>query len=286
MPLLNIDPIAGSTLLSYSFCIKITIDILAAFTLIRYVYFRNHPKRENVFLFSIINLLIFIISYLLNSVNIGMGSAFGLFAVFSILKYRTEKISVRDITYIFLLIAIGLINAVSIIFWPILSLINVALLATTYALDSGSIIKNETSLTIIYPDIELIKPNNPAELIQDLESRLGVKISAVSIKEVNFSKRKALVEICYYNKASEKGISSVAQNPDNSKGFTLTLPSLTENLDINNGYKINGKAKEAKENKYTDTILHKKERNKEKTDDFKKTDIIGLSSKKKRVLYN
>src|SRR5215204_3802746 len=92
---------------------RLLIDLATIFILVRYIYFPIYRHREFFFMFVIFNLIIFLISFLLNKVELSMGAAFGLFAVFSMLRYRTDNISIKDMTYLFLCIAIGLVTAVT-----------------------------------------------------------------------------------------------------------------------------------------------------------------------------
>src|SRR4051812_24200076 len=100
----GIDAISKIT---YKIGVRLLIDILTVLLLVRYIYFPLYKSKELFFTFFIFNLVIFLISFLLNKVDLSMGAAFGLFAVFSMLRYRTENISIKDMTYLFLSIAIG-----------------------------------------------------------------------------------------------------------------------------------------------------------------------------------
>src|SRR5688572_29785202 len=99
--------------LSLKFFIHLAVDLVSVFILIRFIYYPNYRTKEFFFTFFIFNLIIFLITYMMNKVEMSMGAAFGLFAVFSIMRYRSEDISIKDLTYLFLVIAIGLITAVS-----------------------------------------------------------------------------------------------------------------------------------------------------------------------------
>src|SRR5688572_3941200 len=111
--------------LSPKFFMRLGINLLSTFILVRFIYFPAHKSREYFFTFFIFNLVIFLITFLLNKVEMSLGAAFGLFAVFTMLRYRTEGISIKDMTYLFLVIAIGLINAVSKGGWDELILVNI-----------------------------------------------------------------------------------------------------------------------------------------------------------------
>lgn len=184
--------------LSPKFFLRLLIDIAAVFVLIRFVYFPIYRSREYVFTFFIFNLIIFLITYLLNKVEMSMGAAFGLFAVFSMLRYRTEDISIKDMTYMFLVISMGLINAVTKGSWDELLLIMSIIILITWLLESKVLMKKEVSRIIMYENIELIKPENRQQLMEDLEKRLGVKVNHVTIGKVDFLRDTAQVQVHYY----------------------------------------------------------------------------------------
>ncbi len=184
--------------LSEKFFIRLGVNLVSVFILIRFVYFPIYRSREYVFTFFIFNLIIFLITHLLNKVEMSMGAAFGLFAVFSMLRYRTEDISIKDMTYMFLVIAMGLINAVTKGSWDELSLISFIIILITYLLESNVLMKKEVSKIVMYENIENIKPENRHILIEDLEKRMGVKINQVTIGKIDFLRDAAQVHVHYY----------------------------------------------------------------------------------------
>lgn len=174
------------------FTSKILLNLVALIILIRFIYFRNY-KRSDLFLtFFGINIIIFLITFLLNSVEMSMGAAFGLFAVFSMLRYRTEGIAAKDVTYIFIVIAIGLISAVS-----KYSFINFILIGIIWLLESGIVIDKEFTKNIIYDKVELIKPENHQLLIEDLKNRTGLSVHRVEINDYDFLKDSTQITIFY-----------------------------------------------------------------------------------------
>ena len=184
--------------LSPKFFMRLGIDIVSMIVLVRLIYFPVHRSKEYFFTFFIFNLLIFLITFLLNKVEMSMGAAFGLFAVFSMLRYRTEGITIKDMTYLFLVIAIGLINAVAKGSWDEFTVLNLIILGFTYVLESNLLMKKETTKIIEYDNIELIKPEKRQELLSDLEGRTGIKINRINITEVNFLRDTAVIIIYYY----------------------------------------------------------------------------------------
>lgn len=184
--------------LSPKFFMRMLVNFSAVFILIRLIYFPIYRNRENVFTFFIFNLIIFLITFLLNKVEMSMGAAFGLFAVFSMLRFRTEDISTKDMTYMFLVIAMGLINAVSKGNWDELALLDAIILLITWLLESKVLMKKEVSRIVMYENIELIKPERKAELLADLENRLGVKINQITIGKIDFLRDAAMIHVFYY----------------------------------------------------------------------------------------
>ena len=184
--------------LSGKFFIRLAIDLASVFLLLRFIYFPAHKSREYFFTFFIFNLLIFLITFLLNKVEMSMGAAFGLFAVFSMLRYRTEGITIKDMTYLFLVIAIGLINAVAKGSWDEFTLLNLIILGFTYLLESNLLMRKEATKLIQYDNVDLIQPSRRQDLIADLEKRTGIKINRIHITEVNFLRDTATIILYYY----------------------------------------------------------------------------------------
>lgn len=180
------------------FFIRLSINLVSVFILIRFIYFPVYKNRENFFTLFIFNLIIFLITFILNKSDMSMGAAFGLFAVFSMLRYRTEGISTKDMTYLFLVIAMGLITALSKGNWIEISFINLIIIIFTFALETTIFMKKEVSQNIQYENIEMIKPELRVQLIADLESRMGIKINRISIGKIDFLKDTAIIRV-YYN---------------------------------------------------------------------------------------
>src|SRR6266496_3372670 len=152
---LPVNDVEALTKMSTKIGCRILIDLVSVFILVRYIYFPIYKHREYFFMFVIFNLIIFLVSFLLNKVELSMGAAFGLFAVFSMLRYRTENISIKDMSYLFLVIAMGLIAAVTKIKntsdayeYLFLGLVNFVIIAVTYIFESSVFFKKESSKII------------------------------------------------------------------------------------------------------------------------------------------
>lgn len=184
--------------LSSKFFIRLFIDLVSVFVLIRLIFYKNYKKADQYLTFFAFNLVIFLITYLLNKVEMSMGAAFGLFAVFSMLRYRTESISTKDMTYLFLVIAIGLLSAISKGGWDELALLNSIILVATFLLESNWLIKKEFTKNIIYDNINLITPEKRTELLADLKKRTGFNVHRVEIQEIDFLKDATRMTIYFY----------------------------------------------------------------------------------------
>ncbi len=143
---------------------------------------------------------------MMNKVEMSLGAAFGLFAVFGILRYRTENISIKDMTYLFLCIAVGLITALTKGGWDELLLINFIILAVTALLETSLLMKKELGKTIQYENIEMIKPENHQKLLEDLRSRTGYDIHRFNILKIDFLHDMVTIRI-YYFESKKRNIS-------------------------------------------------------------------------------
>ena len=165
-------------------------NILVIFVIVKLIYQRNHPNNlDFVFTYFMFNILIFFFAFSLASIEINIGFAFGMFAVFAILRYRTDPIPIKEMTYLFIAIAIGVINALSgtnEVSFDVLMFTNITLVVLTYFLERYW--HNNTLIlrTIEYEIIENIKPENHEKLRLDLEDRIGMPIIKFEIHRINF----------------------------------------------------------------------------------------------------
>jgi Domain of unknown function (DUF4956) len=183
--------------LSAKFFIRLAIDLISVLILIRLIYYKTYRRTDLFLTFFAFNLVIFLVSNLLNKVEMSMGAAFGLFAVFSILRYRAESISTKDMTYLFLVIAIGLLTAIGKGGWDELCLLNGIILLLTQLLESNWIIKKDATKKVVYDNVELILPERKLDLINDLKDRTGLNINNVEILDIDFVKKATLLKIHY-----------------------------------------------------------------------------------------
>lgn len=185
--------------INQNFFLYLGMNLITLALIIILVYYPRNRQYESIFTFLMFNIMIFMLTFVLNKIKISVGAAFGLFAVFSMLRYRTEGISMKDMTYLFIFIAIGLISAIQLDFEE-LAIINSIILAITFLLDSNLILKRESSKMIKYENVNLVKPENSDELLADLRSRTGLNIHRHKIESINFLSDTAEIKIYYYEK--------------------------------------------------------------------------------------
>lgn len=180
-----------------TFFLSLLINLLTVFIIVRLIYYNNYHKQEVFFTYFLFNIAIFLLTFLLNKIKISIGAAFGLFAVFSMLRYRTEGISMKDMTYLFIVITVGLVSAIQLDFID-LAIINGIIILSTFLLDGNLFMKREYSKIVNYEKIELIQPDKQQELLADLKLRTGLNIHHVSVAKIDFLRDMAILNVYYY----------------------------------------------------------------------------------------
>ena len=180
--------------------IRFGFNLSIAFIIIKLIYHRNRSSNlDFVFTYFMFNSLIFFFAYLLGSITINMGFAFGLFAVFAILRYRTDPIPIKEMTYLFIVITIGVINALSgdEVSYTTLLFTNITLVVLTYCLETYWQKNLLARMTVEYEKIENIKPENRDVLLADLKERTGLNIQSFEFRRINFLRDTARIRIYY-----------------------------------------------------------------------------------------
>ncbi len=183
---------------------RFTFDMLVTLIVVRGIYYSKNKRKDYLFTYILIGLTVFLLCTLLESVNLQLGFALGLFAIFGIIRYRTNSMPIKEMTYLFIIIGLSVMNAlsdVSISYIEIL-FVNLAIIMVTWMLEHIFLLEHQASKTIIYEKIELIKPENNSLLINDLEQRTGLHINRIEIGEINFLRDTAIVRIFYFEKKS------------------------------------------------------------------------------------
>lgn len=179
--------------------LKLIIDLVFTFIIIRLIFYPIYKERDYVFTSMLINISVFLICFLLGSIKLKIGFAFGLFAVFSIIRYRTEQIQIRQMTYMFVVIIIAVLNSLSddTISYAELILANLVILMSIYVLEKNLLHDSEVIKLITYEKIDLIKPENYDLLIKDLKERTGFNVKKAEIVTINFLNDTAQLKILY-----------------------------------------------------------------------------------------
>jgi hypothetical protein len=179
--------------------IRFGFNLSVAFIIIKLIYQRDHNNNDFVFTYFMFNSLIFFFASILGSITINMGFAFGLFAVFAILRYRTDPIPIKEMTYLFIVITIGVINALSgdEVSFGALLFTNTALVGLTYFLEKYWQNNLLASMNIDYEKIENVKPENHEALLADLKERTGLNIQDFQFSRMNFLRDTVRIKIYY-----------------------------------------------------------------------------------------
>jgi hypothetical protein len=189
---------AGETFLTWAFLIRLVVDLVCVTVLTRLIYYRHYRRGDLFLTFFAFNIVIFLIAFLLNRVEMTLGAAFGLFAVFSMLRYRTEDISAKDMTYMFLVIALGLLMAISEGGWLELVIIGGTVLTTVHLLEGNFLVRRELAQDVWYDDIKLIGAQSRSHLIDDLRARTGLEVHRVDVRQIDFLRDAAKLTVYYY----------------------------------------------------------------------------------------
>lgn len=198
----------------YNFTNRAIIDFVSIILLVGLIYYPKHKNKDFIFNFVLFNVVNFMICSLLGAVKIKIGFAFGLFAMFSIIRYRTIAISIKDMGYFFVCVALGMINSLASTedgYW-VLIICNSVILVLTFGLERLDFLKNENSKDIVYDKIEFIKPSLNTELLADLSDRTGLTIHKVDIISIDYLKDVALVKAYYYSKDSLNTVKTYSDN--------------------------------------------------------------------------
>tara|TARA_B100000470_G_scaffold203090_1_gene176332 strand:- start:216 stop:797 length:582 start_codon:yes stop_codon:yes gene_type:complete len=177
---------------------RFLFNFIIIFIIIKIIYYRNNSKNDDfVFTYFMFNALIFFFAYILGNITINLGFAFGLFAVFAILRYRTDTIPIKEMTYLFIVITIGVINALSGSTVPFLILLIANLIITlmAYVLENFWQSHYLITRTIIYENVENIKPENHEKLLSELNNNTGFNIEKFEIESINFRRGAARIKI-------------------------------------------------------------------------------------------
>ena len=184
---------------------KTAFNLVIITIIVRYIYYPITRNKDYLFTYLLISMTVFILCVLLDNVKLQLGFALGLFAIFGIIRYRTDPIAIKEMTYLFLVIGISVVNALSNkkISHAELIFANLLIIFLTYGLERVWLLRHESRKNIIYEKIDLIKPENKDKLMADLKQRTGIDIIRFEIRRVDFLKDIANIRIFYYDEETE-----------------------------------------------------------------------------------
>lgn len=180
---------------------SLLLNLVVGFIIIGFIYYpARRSKPEYVFTFFVFNILIYFITGLLRDVQLTIGFGFGLLAVFSVLRYRTDRLPVRETTFLFVCISLPFINqlfASTRISFPELAIINLFIIVALFVLDRRWGVSYEEERQVLYEKIDLIRPENHEALLADLRERTGLHVKRVEVEQINFMRDVARITIFY-----------------------------------------------------------------------------------------
>lgn len=211
-PLLNIDWIDGPGLVEM-LC-RFTVNIIMVWIVVHFFYYPKSKRHDYYFTFLLFAVSIFMLIYLMDGSKMKIGAALGLFAVFGIIRYRTESVPIREMTYLFFLVALSVVNGMA----QKLSIAELAaanlIFVVAVALAESNLLARHVSCKYVrYDNIALVTPDKRDEMIADLEKRLGVKVLNVEIGSVDFLKDSALIKVFYQGADASNSMDAVTKMP-------------------------------------------------------------------------
>ena len=179
---------------------RFALNMAVILILVRWLYYSTSRRKDYLFTYILISTLIFLLCYLLASVKLQIGFALGLFAIFGIIRYRTSSIPIKEMTYLFLVIGVSIINALADTKTSVAEVLftNFVIISITFCMEKIWLLKHELSKTVIYEKIDLIKPEKHQDLMDDLKERTGIKnIKRIEIGKIDFLKDTCTIQIFF-----------------------------------------------------------------------------------------
>lgn len=198
----------------YKLITLLTINLIFLTIIIRVLYYPKTKRKDYLFTYYLIGIITFFLCFALKKLEIDTGMGLGLFAIFGIIRYRTDAIEIKEMTYLFLIIGISVVNALANTKLSIaeMALINTVVIVLTYTIENIFLMKHETRKTVTYDRIDLIKPVHYEEMKKDIEERTGLKISRFEIGKIDFLRDVCQVFMFYY--ITEQSVSDYSSNAD------------------------------------------------------------------------
>ena len=177
---------------------RFAFNLIVTWIIARYCYYVKSQRRDYVLTYMLFGAAMFLLIFLMESVSIQIGMTLGLFAIFGVIRYRTETVPIREMTYLFIFICVAVINGLALnISYVELIVANLLLLLLIWTVEGRRLLRHTSAKLVIYEKINLITPNKREEMIADLEERLGHKVNKVEVGHVDFLRDVAFVKVYY-----------------------------------------------------------------------------------------
>ena len=177
---------------------RFAFNLLISWVIVRFCYYRKSQRKDYVLTYMLFSSAMFLLIFLMENVNLQIGLTLGLFAIFGVIRYRTETVPVREMTYLFVIIATSVINGLALnISYVELIVANLLIFLLIWAMESHVLLRHTSAKLVIYEKIQLITPEHREEMIADLEQRLGHKVNKVEVGHVDFLRDVAFVKVYY-----------------------------------------------------------------------------------------
>ena len=214
--------------------IRFLLNLVVCWIIVQFFYYRKSRRRDYYFTFMVFSSAMVLLLYMMGNAEVGIGLTLGLFAIFGVIRYRTETVPIREMTYLFVIIALAALNGLSPLFKlvgavsdnphyalnpgavGVTALANLLVVALIWLLESGRFLAHTSTKLVLYDRIELIVPERRAELVADLEKRLGLKVDNLEVGHVDFLKDAAFIKVYY---TLEKGQTDTIDMLTKAKDF-------------------------------------------------------------------
>ena len=185
--------------------IRFAFNLLISWVIIQFFYYPKARRKDYYFTFMLFSVMVFLLIFLMDRVSVTLGLTLGLFAIFGVIRYRTETVPIREMTYLFVVIGISLINGLSGMTISHIEILvtNLLFILVVWALESNRLLKHTSHKIVLYEKIQLIKPERQDELLSDLKERTGLDITKFEIGHIDFLRDVAYIKV-YYNSDSDE----------------------------------------------------------------------------------
>ena len=204
---------------SPEFLVRFALNAIAVVILTRFLCFPNSQNRDLIFSHMMLGIMIFVLAFFMNGIKLSLGFAFGIFAVFGILRFRADAVGIKDMAYMFIIIASAMINALTKFHYLESVLLNALIIGVTATAQSRLFVRPTYNKLIEYEKIELIQPERRSELFSDLETRTGLRITRIEIGDLDFLKDIATIRVFHLQPDVRLGLPNDVSNHNRSSSL-------------------------------------------------------------------